>query len=922
MGNKTDNFLFSSEIILRLQALQARLEAVQATVDDPRASSGNRSMNVTWQDLCYKPIPGKSCVRQSVTQYFLGDPPLTVTPTTPTRTISDRVQHCGTDETATDCRGDIGAPTFPYVVLGGYPEDVSLPWNLSTVLIVTYPLNNVPENETMYEAWEKEWLRVVEAGEPGLKLDYSAQRSVQDELARSTETDIPTVAISYFAMFLYISLALGRLWPVRGALVIVRTKFLLGLGAILIVIMSLVISVGLCSALGVQVSPIISEVIPFLVLAIGIDNVFIILGTFHAMDPRQPIEERLGNTLGRVGLSITLASISEAVAFFLGALTRMPAVESFAFFSAVAIFADYCLQLTCFSAFLVLDARRHARNGIDCLPCLSVRRSTVEQDRFIDYVACTSEHPDGIDPLGPAAEDLQQRLVSSVSEQHRDMNSSGTKMLVLRDGLLKRFVRNVYVPVLFHRVTKMVVVLVGVFAVLFSLGYMSHNLKLGLEQQTALPRDSYLQAYFEDIATVFRVGPPVYFVVRPNANSDFSLAENQNRVCTVSGCPENTLGSILDRASEDYANTFMAERAGVTSWLDDYIDFLLFGNCCRYNPKTGDLCNPELPESPDCVHCVERGNPNDYQMNMSRPSAAKYHEFLSRFMTQSQCNWACPACGWGHVNATKLNANGTDVIASNFMDYHKTLKTQEDFIDALVSARRIADKISEEQQLDVFPYSVFYVYFEQYLYIKGVAVMTAGLALLGILVLSLILMRNAFASLQVLVCIVMILCDLLGIMAMWDVRLNALSTVNFVMAIGISVEFCIHVAVAFLRARGDHDSRAASAVINVGSSVITGIFFTKFIGVIVLYFSPSAIFRIYYFRMYLSMVLLGAFHGLMFLPVMLSLVGPDEVKKSSKSVDGNGDDDDHIVDPYLASNGNGSHSQYRTLDDDQDRGIY
>ena len=110
------------------------------------------------------------------------------------------------------------------------------------------------------------------------------------------------MVISYMAMFVYIGVAIG-VFPSK-----VSSGFTLATIGIAIVLASLLASMGFISYLGIGFTMISAEVIPFLILAIGVDNMFIIKNAIERQD-ESTLVENVSKGLREVGPSITTAAI-------------------------------------------------------------------------------------------------------------------------------------------------------------------------------------------------------------------------------------------------------------------------------------------------------------------------------------------------------------------------------------------------------------------------------------------------------------------------------------------------------------------------------------------------------------------------------------------------------------------------------------
>uniref|UniRef100_A0A8C3IKM7 NPC1 like intracellular cholesterol transporter 1 n=1 Tax=Chrysemys picta bellii TaxID=8478 RepID=A0A8C3IKM7_CHRPI len=742
LGRKNFSGILSMAVLLDLLELQTRLQEIEVW-------SEKDGRNVTLKDVCYAPLnpnnaSATDCCVNSLAQYFQNNRTrleMTASQTQGSQTgmvdWKDHFLYCVNSPLSfkditnlqLSCMADYGAPVFPFLAVasGSGKQALTLPH-------VALPASN----------------------------PRPPQRSLEDEINRTTAEDIPIFAISYLVIFLYIALALGEYSSCRR--ILVDSKVTLGLGGILVVLGAVFSSMGF-------------YVVPFLVLAVGADNIFIFVLEYQrsVREPGERREQHIGRVLGTVAPSMLLCSFSEATCFFLGSLTRMPAVRTFALNAALAVLFDFLLQMSMFVALVSLDARRQEAARLDLCCC------------------------------------------------HR-LSKAGCP--VRSEGLLRPFMRRIYTPVLLNRAVRALVV---------SGGGEGEGRGPGCQGRG---KDSYMVQYFQYLNQYFMVGLPTYFVTTGGYN--FSTGPGMDGVCSSTGCDNNSLIQKIQYATKFSNVSYLAIPA--SSWVDDFIDWLHpLSRCCRISSEDSQFC-------PACVPEGRQGR-----------------------IRAGGCPRTCVPGGggegpWGGGGCPEACVPGESRGGS-----------RQGAVQGPMSQGRGREGPGVGRCcLTLCPAPrVTYVFYEQYLTIVNEGLFNLALCLVPTFAVCCVLLGMDLRSgLINLLTIVMILVDTVGAMTLWDISYNAISLINLVTAVGISVEFVSHLTRAFaVSTQPTRLERAKEATINMGSAVFAGVAMTNLPGIVVLAFAKAQLIQIFFFRLNLLITLLGLLHGLVFLPVLLSYFG-------------------------------------------------
>ncbi|ETV65301.1 hypothetical protein, variant 1 [Aphanomyces astaci] len=741
-----DNDLITAPLLAEVAALQHRIETTTVEVD---------GRNITLDDLCFRPIPDKGCLVESPMQYWRNNVSLLATDPDIKLTVVCQTTH-PLLSTYAPCMDQNGIPVMRDVVFGGLATDTCHlnpdPCGDSTprasALIVTFLLNN-PQNTTFLahaKAWEAQvFLNTSFSSPSGLVVERMAQRSVEDALTVETQQNAFVVVLSYGVMFVYVALALGN---ARDP---VRSRFGLGLWGILIVLFSMGIAFGVAvCVMRIEITMITLEVVPFLILAIGVDNMFILTNELdrltrcqsHVSREFHSLPQLVGEAMMHVGPSITVAAASESLAFLVGAYTKIPALESFCMVAALAVVADYVLQMTWFAAALALDARRMRARRYDLCPWIKK-----------PYV------------LSPD----KARQIRAYSDDAAAVDSS----------VVQTFLDSKWIPLLFAKWTQRLVVVVWIGWLGWS-GYSVTQIPMGLEQTLAVPSDFYLHSYFEAQNKYGDAGPPAYIVMR-----QVNYTDRQVQRSTMDLLDNlSLLDAYMDTPIFAWLNTFNQWRQ-LRAFLEE--------------KREDDEC--DCPAQPMLPFAFELTEPGDTQPVTPTEFFYPLVYNFTRIPIDSQCCQSFGMCGAQYAmdiefqfrrqddDENQVVAHVDGISASRFRFQVSPLVNQSTFINSFYYLNHYTTLWSEPiLPLDgdtrnpvAFPYSLYFVYYDQYLSIQGIALQSVLLAL-GVVFMAMMLLLPTQVATCVLVAlsVLSMSISLVGVVHLWNLCTSLHTSINAV----------------------------------------------------------------------------------------------------------------------------------------------
>ncbi|KAI6233026.1 SSD domain-containing protein [Aphelenchoides fujianensis] len=649
----------------------------------------------------------------------------------------------------------------------GYGKNDTIILASARAWLMVYHLQFYPQNMSLISGlWEKAFEAALKnyTHDPYIDITFFHSQTLAEELKRNADSLIPRFVIA-FTILVVFSVSCNMSF-IDGTFFVdwVLSKPILAVLGVVNAGMGIAASIGMLNLIGIPYNDVVG-VMPFLVVAVGVDNMFLMVAAVRRTNRAHLAEERIGECMSDAAISMFITSLTDAFSFGVGTITTIPAVQIFCIYTALAIILTFIFQITFFTASLALATRWESQH----LHCVFLNKTV---------------SPEKMDTCSWFQKLFRLGSMSDPDPKQPESERAGVRSGHLLPGLVR--------PVLMQPVIRGLVVVWFIIYMCFSV-YGCMQLREGLEPVNLLVDDSYAIPHYRVLGAILLALRAV-------------------------GSDRREQGARPARPGRAAAD----EVARPLFWLLE----------------------------------MERYYEKEVGLNIT--DAAFYGMARHYFAAKSTEMWP------DDVRWAKLPDGSPFIKSFRFLVGMRDISTSVEQQDATVTLREVAGRYP---QYNVTTFMPLWLFTDQYAIVVPNTVQNIAIAIAVMIVIALLLIPQPMCALWVALAIGSIDVGVIGFMTLWNVRLDAISMITIIMSIRLlrRLRRSRYVTSQEPLPR----NRIGEALGALGWPLTQGAIST-ILAVVVLADIPAYMIITFFKTVFLAIVL-GLLHGLIFLPVTLSL---------------------------------------------------
>uniref|UniRef100_A0A915PFZ7 SSD domain-containing protein n=1 Tax=Setaria digitata TaxID=48799 RepID=A0A915PFZ7_9BILA len=214
----------------------------------------------------------------------------------------------------------------------------------------------------------------------------------QDEIVRAGLALLPYILFGFIMMCIFATatVSINSTYTKQFS----KIKIAYSLIGCITPLMATSAALGILILLGLRPGSILC-ITPFLILAIGVDDAFLIISTWNRTDIEMrngtiscnTIRERMAVVLTDIGPSITITSVTNMLAFGIGIFTTStPEIRLLCIANSAAIFLDYAYTITLYAAVMCIGAQIEKQQQKVCKKSVAVEQKSPKPSMITTFL--------------------------------------------------------------------------------------------------------------------------------------------------------------------------------------------------------------------------------------------------------------------------------------------------------------------------------------------------------------------------------------------------------------------------------------------------------------------------------------------------------------------------------------------------------